>query len=132
MQTVKEKPILFDVDFYEDKHGNQPVKEILMELRDKAQTNKDARIQYQKILTYIRGLESYGTRIGEPPVKHIDGSLWELRPLSHRIFFFYWRDNKFVLLHHFIKKTKKTPPKEIEKATKNLKDFLERNNKNGK
>ena len=50
---------MFDVDFYEDKHGNQPVKEILMELRDKAQTNKDARIQYQKILTYIRGLESY-------------------------------------------------------------------------
>lgn len=37
---------MFDVDFYEDKHGNQPVKEILMELRDKAQTNKDARIQY--------------------------------------------------------------------------------------
>lgn len=121
---------MYEVDFYEDRHGNQPVKKVLVELRDKAQTSKDARIQYQKILTQIRALEAYGTRIGEPQVKHIDGSLWELRPLAHRIFFFYWRDNTFILLHHFIKKTQKTPPKEIEQATRNMKDFLERSTGN--
>lgn len=118
---------MFDVDFYENRQGRQPVKEVLLELRDKAQTSKDARIQYEKILAYIRALENYGTRLGEPKVKHIDGSLWELRPLSHRVLFFYWRDNKFILLHHFIKKTQKTPPKEIAQAKSNLKDFLERN-----
>ena len=118
---------MFEVEFYEDKRGVQPVKEALIELRDKAQTSKDARIQYQKILAHIRALEAFGTRIGEPQVKHIDGNLWELRPLAHRIFFFYWRDNTFVLLHHFVKKSRKTPPKEIEKATLSLKDFLERN-----
>ena len=117
---------MFEVDFYEDKHGEQPVKEVLIQLRDQAQTSKDARIQYQKILTHIRALENYGTRMGEPHVKHLDCSVWELRPLAHRIFFFYWRDNTFVLLHHFIKKTQKTPPKEIEQATRNLKDFLGR------
>jgi phage-related protein len=103
------------------------VKEVLLELRNKAATSKDARIQYHQILTHIRALEAYGTRIGEPKVKHIDGSLWELRPLAHRILFFYWRDNKFTLLHHFIKKTQKTPPKEIEQAKKYMKDYLERN-----
>lgn len=118
---------MFEVDFYEDRYSEQPVKEVLIELRDQAQTSKDARIQYQKILTHIRALENYGTRMGEPHVKHIDGSLWELRPLAHRIFFFYWRNNTFILLHHFIKKTQKTPSKEIEQATRNLKDFLERN-----
>lgn len=118
---------MFDVEFYEDRRGVQPVREVLVELRDKARTSRDARIQYQKILTHIRALETYGTRIGEPQVKHIDGNLWEIRPLAHRIIFFYWRDNKFVLLHHFIKKTQKTPAKEIEQATRNLKDFLERN-----
>ena len=118
---------MFEVEFYEDRQGRQPVKEVLIELRDKASTSKDARIQFQKILTHILALESYGTRIGEPQVKHIGGSLWELRPLSHRIFFFYWRDNKFILLHHFIKKTQKTPQKEIERATQNMKDYLERN-----
>ena len=117
---------MYQVEFYEDKNGSQPVKEVLIELRDRAGTSKDARIQYQKILTYIRALETYGTRIGEPQIKHLDGNLWELRPLAHRILFFYWRDNKFVLLHHFIKKTRKTPVKEIEHATRNMKDFLER------
>ena len=52
-------------------------------------------------------LKQYGTRIGQPVVKHIDGSIWELRPLANRIFFFYWKDNKFVLLYHFIKKREK-------------------------
>lgn len=118
---------MFDVEFYEDRRGVQPVREVLVELRDKARTSKDARIQYQKILTHIRTLEAYGTRIGEHQVKHIDGNLWEIRPLAHRIIFFYWRDNKFVLLHNFIKKTQKTPAKEIQQATRNLKDFLERN-----
>ena len=117
---------MFEVEFYETRQGVQPGKEALIELRDKAQTSKDARIQYQKILTHIRALEVYGTRMGEPQVKHLDGSLWELRPLAHRIIFFYWQDNTFVLLHHFIKKTQKTPKKEIEQATRNLKDFLER------
>ena len=80
---------MFDVDFYEDKQGRQPIKELLITLRDKAKTSKDARVQYHKILAYIRSLEKYGTRTGEPVVKHIDGDIWELRPLSHRIFFFY-------------------------------------------
>lgn len=32
-----------------------------------------------------------------------------------------------VLLHYFIKKSQKTPKKEIDQARKNLRDFLERN-----
>ena len=63
---------MYEVEFYEDKNGSQPVKEVLIELRDRARTSKDARIQYQKILTHIRALETYGTRIGE----HLDGNLW--------------------------------------------------------
>ena len=79
------------------------------------------------MLAFIGALSEYGTRLENPMVKHIDGSIWELRPLSNRIFFFYWKDNKFVLLHHFIKKSQKTPTKEITQAKNKLKDFLERN-----
>ena len=99
----------------------------MISLRDKSKTSKDAGVQYQKILTYIRLLEEYGTRVGEPVVKHIDGDIWELRPLSHRILFFYWQDNKFILVHHFIKKTNKTPLKEIKQAKRNMQDYKERN-----
>jgi len=61
--------------------------------------------------------------------KDKEGSLWELRPLKNRIFFFCWKDDIFVLLHHFIKKSQKTPEKEIEKARLRQKDFLKREGK---
>ena len=96
------------------------------ELTEKAKNSKTDRINRNKILSYISALSQYGTRVGQPIVKHIEGSIWELRPLSNRIFFFYWKDNKFVLLHHFFKKSQKTPPYELEQARLKLKDFLER------
>ena len=119
--------MLFEVLFYYDKHGKSDIVDYLDELQIKSKTSKTDRINREKILTYIGALERYGTRLGKPYVKHIEGDIWELRPLSNRIFFFYWKNNKFVLLHHFIKKSQKTPSKEISKAKSNLKDFLERN-----
>jgi phage-related protein len=118
---------MFEVHFFEDKQGRQPIKEVLLNLRDKAKNSKDAKVQYNKILASIRSLEEYGTRIGEPKLKHIDGDIWELRPRSHRIFFFYWRENKFILLHHFVKKTNKTPPNAIKQAKRNMQEYKERN-----
>ena len=37
-----------------------------------------------------------------------------------------WLGGSFVLLHHFAKKTQKTPRREIEKAKRELKDLKER------
>jgi ribosome-binding protein aMBF1 (putative translation factor) len=37
-----------------------------------------------------------------------------------------WIDGGFVLLHHFMKKTRKTPRKEIERAKRELRDFQDR------
>lgn len=117
---------MFEVEFYEDRNGNEPIKDFMIELQEKGKTSKNERIRSEKILTYIRVLQEYGTRAGEPFVKHIEGDIWELRPLSDRIFFFYFKENTFVLLHHFMKKTNKTPKREIEQAKRNLADHLER------
>jgi len=57
-------------------------------------------------MSIIEALKKFGTRAGLPYVKHIDGDIWELRPLQDRFFFFYWRDNTFIFLHYFVKKTK--------------------------
>ena len=46
--------------------------------------------------------------IGEPFIKHLEGDIWELRPLRDRILFAAWLDDGFILLHHFVKKTQKT------------------------
>lgn len=119
---------MYEIVFYHSRNGESEIENYLDELGKKAETSKEARINRTKILSYLTALSQYGTRIGQPVVKHIDGDIWELRPLSNRIFFFYWQDNKFVLLHHFIKKSQKTPPREIEQARLKLKDFLERSN----
>jgi phage-related protein len=117
---------MYEVEFYRDGRGKSEIVEYLDELKEKGEASKNERVNRDKILAYIIALKQYGTRIGQPIVKHIDGSLWELRPLANRIFFFYWKDNKFVLLHHFIKKSQKTPVREIERARAKMKDFIER------
>ncbi|MBD5554538.1 MAG: type II toxin-antitoxin system RelE/ParE family toxin [Roseburia sp.] len=118
---------MYTIEFYEDKNGVSEIRDYFVKLAEDAKTDKSARINKNKIFSYVRALEEYGTRIGKPIVKHIDGNLWELRPLSNRIFFFYWKDNKFVLVHYYIKKSQKTPKKEIKKAMKNIKNWIERN-----
>jgi phage-related protein len=118
--------IMFDVIFYKNRNCEEPIKEYLIKLSHNSVVSKKDRIQFNKINSYIQALKIYGTRIGSPVIKHIEDDIWELRPLNNRIFFFYWRDNTFVLLHHFLKKTNKTPAREIEKARNNMKDFLER------
>lgn len=115
---------MYSVKFYRDKDGNEPVKEYLQKLRKKK--DKDSRINLNKINDYIQTLSEYGTRAGEPYMKHLDGDIWELRPLRNRILFFYWDGSSFILLSHFIKKTQKTPKKEIEKAKKLMNDYIER------
>lgn len=117
---------MFDIIFYRDKTGKSEIVDYLDELKERAETNKNARINREKILSYMAALSEYGTRIGSPIVRHLDGNLWELRPLANRIFFFYWKDNKFVMVHYYIKKSQKTPKKELEKARKNIQDYIER------
>ena len=104
--------------------GNYPVFDYIKKLKTK--NDKDSRIKSSKINDYIQALSVYGTQIGEPYLKHLEGEIWELRPLRDRILFAAWIDNSFVLLHTFVKKTQKTPKAEIEKAKKELSEIRQR------
>ena len=117
---------MFKLLFYKDSSGHDPLAEYLGDLAQKALTSKNERIKLKKIIEYMELLEQHGTMLGEPYVKHIVDDIWELRPLKNRIFFFHWKDGTLIMLHHFAKTTKKTPPREIEQAKRNQKDFLER------
>ena len=63
---------MFNINFYEDKNGNKPVKEYLTNLNSKALSSKNERIKLKKIAEYMDMLKRYGTRAGEPYVKHIE------------------------------------------------------------
>ncbi len=117
---------MYHVIIYEDENGKSELKDFLKDLKCRSETNKNARINLNKIVAYIDLLEEMGTRIGEPVTKHLDGAIWELRPLANRILYAYHKDNEFVLLHHFIKKTRKTPRNEIEKAKSEIEDYIRR------
>lgn len=121
---------MHNIVFYKDKNDNAPVKEYLLSLKHR--NDKNSRIKLNKIQDYIQALSEYGTTIGQPQVKHLDGDIWELRPLRDRILFFGWIDGSYVLLHQFVKKTQKTPAREIEQAKRELADFIERSRKDEK
>ena len=115
---------MYKIHFYKDKNGNEPVAEYIADLARK--NDKDSRIKLNKIRDYIKILSEHGTLAGEPYIKHLDAEIWELRPLRDRILFVGWTNGSFVLLHHFMKKSQKTPNREIEKAKRELADLIER------
>lgn len=114
---------MYKVCFYKTRDGREPIAEYIAELANK--DDKDSRIKLKKIREYIKVLSEYGTQAGEPYIKHLDGEIWELRPLRDRILFVSWINGSYVLLHHFMKKTTKTPAREIEKAKRELADLRE-------
>lgn len=117
---------MFVIEFYETSAGLSEIWKFLEDLEKKALTNKDARIQHKQISMYIQLLADHGTRLGENITKHIEDGIWELRPGNNRILYFSFKDETFVLLHHFRKKTNKTPRREIDRAKAEREDWIYR------
>jgi len=122
---------MYKIIFYKDKNGKSEVQEYLQVLAKTRNNNKDSKIKLNKITAYINLLSLRGLSLGEPYIKHLDNEVWELRPLRDRILFAYWDNNKFILLHQFMKQTEKTPAGEIERAKRNLEDYRKRSDNNG-
>ncbi len=106
----------WDIRFYEDARGRIPVLEFINRLpaRDRAKINNALRL-----------LEEYGTQLGMPHARRIEGRLWELRPGGIRLFYFAYVRQQFVILHGFRKKSNRTPKKEIAVALRRMRELLE-------
>ena len=115
---------MYEILFYRDQNDIEPVKEYLLSLAQNE--SKDSRIKLNKIRDYVKLLSDLGTSVGKPYVKHLDGEIWELRPIRDRILFARLMDGRFVLLHQFMKKTQKTPKREIQTAQQRLSELKER------
>lgn len=115
---------IFEVYFFVNKKGKAPLLEYMDALESSG--SKDARIKLNAIKRSIYNLSVSGTLLPEPHLKYLGDGLWELRPIRDRIIFVTWSDSGFMLLHHFMKTTQKTPKRELDTALANLKILRER------
>ncbi len=106
---MNDEPIL-NVIFFRADSGQAPVQQWLrgLEKADRKAIGEDIR------------LVQFGWPLGMPLVRKMEDQLWEIR--SHlrkrriaRILFSI-RDNKMLLLHGFIKKSQKTPQRDLNVA----------------
>lgn len=113
----------FTTEFYEN--GDEvPVKEFLGSLNVKMRA---------KVVMEIALLQEQGNELRLPYSRHLDDGIFELRikvgtDISRVLYFFYY-EGRIILTHGFIKKTQKTPPREIEKAKQYRADFLRKEGK---
>ena len=84
----------------------------------------DIRASFHRIVELIQehGLE----RVREPYLKHLEGPLWEMRLKGKsgiaRAVYATASGMRIVVVHVFVKKTQKTPRKEIIQALKKAKE----------
>lgn len=121
---------MYKIVFYKNKNNISELQEYIKELSNAKDSNKNSKIKFIKVTTYIDLLSQYGFNLGKPYIKHIEQDIWELRPLKDRIFFANIKNNEIILLNHFMKKTQKTPQREIKKAKKLLQEFKMRSDEN--
>ncbi|MDD5435726.1 MAG: type II toxin-antitoxin system RelE/ParE family toxin [Nitrospira sp.] len=109
----------WQVVFYMDDDGNEPVKDFIL-----AQPNG----AIAEILHVFKLLREFNIKLGMPYVRKMGKSgLRELR-IKHssdlyRIFYFAYVEHKFVLLHAILKKEPKTPQGDIELSIKRMHDY---------
>ena len=101
------------VVFYRTASGKEPVRDWLKALP----------VQDRKIIGDDLKTAQYGWPLGMPLIRKLDSDLWEVRSrLQDRIarVIFTVEGNTMILLHGFIKKSQKTPTRELSLAKRRL------------
>lgn len=107
------------IEFFKTKSGKSPVKEFLDSLNSRQAAN---------IIEAMELLKNFGFQLKEPYIKFVGDKLYELRVKDpdgiYRVLYFAASGKRFVMVHGFIKKTQKLPAKELAKAKKRMKEYL--------
>ena len=117
--------IFMEVEFYETEGEACPVKDFIDRLPVK---------QKMKILWMLQLVEEQGRNLHTKYLKKLSPSdLWEIRVaqgnLNIRLLGFFHGNELLILNHGFLKKTQKTPQKELNVAIERYQDYLRRHKK---
>ncbi len=112
---------MFEIIFYEVSDEDKPVEYFLDSLEPKMRA---------KLVGILQILQEKGNELREPYTKHLADGIFEVRAKVGsnitRTLFFFMVGKKIVLTNGFVKKSQKTPPREIEIAKERRADYLER------
>ena len=97
----------YTVEYYEKDDGSRPAEEFILSQDNKMQA---------KIFAALELLESKGPALREPYSKVLDDGIFE-------VLYFFVVGRRVILTNGFVKKTMKTPPREIERAKRYRADF---------
>ena len=111
--------------FYEVSDEDKPVEYFLDSLEPKMRA---------KLVGILQILQEKGNELREPYTKHLADGIFEVRAKVGsnitRTLFFFMVGKKIVLTNGFVKKSQKTPLREIEIAKERRADYLERVDEN--
>jgi len=111
----------FEVQFYEKENGERPAEEFMLSVDDKMRA---------KLSGLVKVLAEKGNNLREPYSKYLEDGIFELRGMVgndiSRVLYFFYYEGKIILTNGFIKKTQKTPRKQIKLAKERRKDYIER------
>lgn len=112
------------IEFYSKEDGKMPAKDFILKL--------DAKMK-AKLIRILDLLENNGPIVRYPYSEYLDDGIYEVRAQSGtditRVLYFFTIGKKIILTNGFVKKTKKTPRRELELAKKYRKDYERRTKK---
>ena len=110
---------MYLVEFYETESGEQPVFDFLMSLDPKMRA---------KVAAMMELLAEKGNELRMPYTEHLEDGIFRTIQGNNisRVLFFFYVGKRIIITNGFIKKTKKTPPKEIALAKLRRDDFCSR------
>ncbi len=111
-QYLKNSESLYSIEFY-----NETARQELLALPLKIRA---------KAFAILDQMKDVGPNLGMPYTRALDNGLFEIRAMGvegiGRVFFCTLIGRKIILLRAFVKKTQKTPKKELELAYSRLKE----------
>ena len=111
---------MYSIDFYTDASGDVPMQEYLDSLTNKMRA---------KTFRSMQLLREFEPELRAPNTKPFEDGIFELRTsqgsIAGRCLFFFYDGDVIVLTHGFVKKTQKTPRKEIDRAKQYRRVYME-------
>ena len=108
----------FSVEYYETEDGQRPAEDFIVAQDFKMQA---------KLFMMLEFLEEKGPALREPYSKSLEDGIFEIRAKHGsditRVLYFFVVGRKVILTNGFVKKTQKTPKREIERAKRYRADY---------